>query len=469
MATEKTMKWYATGHDFGNNEVGTVTILSKNEQWMHTMPTAFCRVDVDVIKNLNNQEVQLQQQKEPAKKGRGKAAKVPAKAVSQKPKDAEVPEASVIQFMNESLAYAVGNYALSQGKRVWTGRGDDLRYATKHSVRGLIANVATRIPDKEFGLYVVTGLPGDLIMKHGMSLRQAIKKELDGTYDFSIDGGEQRRCVIEVATVVMEGAGALVAYTDRFPVSKTALCGVIDIGGGTTDLYAQRNGAPVTEYCQSDRNGVETAAQILRQIFEKKYPDRALSDEEVREIMFAFSNDNPSEFPFPTITYYGQAVPATELAAMAEEATDIAGDEITSFIASAWRQAHGGAGFSPLVLIGGGYHYFFKKIKERIPHVVDLLDITGNDDDGNKEDMLDPVYANARGYAILASRFLKKKMEAEAAAAAAAKEQGQVVEGSVNQNIQESEECIPDEEQQADQKEVAATTVPESHDRYWNA
>lgn len=452
------MKWYPAGHDFGNAEVGSVIIVSKSEQRRHSMPTAFCRVDVNVINNLTNQEVQLQQKPEP-KKGRGKAAKAPAKPSSQ-PQSKET-EACVIQFHGESIAYAVGEYALAQGKRIWTGRGDHLRYATKHSVRGLIANIATRISDKEFGLYVVTGLPGDLFMKH-RDLRQAIKKELDGTYDFSIDGSEQRRCVVEVATVVMEGAGALIAYADKTPVAKTAQCGIIDIGGGTTDLYAQRGSAPITEYCQSERVGVETAAQILRQIFEQRYPNRALTDGEVREIMFAFASGKAGEYP--SLTYFGETVPVTELQEMAEEAVDTTGAEITSFIASAWREADGGARFAPLLLIGGGYKYFLLLVKKRIPHIVDLLDVEDEDKE-QAEPLLDPVYANATGYAILAARLLAKKNKDEAEAAAV-REQATVSEGPVNQQTQEEE--TPHAEQ-ADQKEMAAVASVPEHDRYWNA
>src|SRR5205823_2710016 len=101
------------------------------------------------------------------------------------------------------------------------------------------------IPDTEFGLYVVTGLPAETYIKN-MALRNNIKTALDGTHVFTMDNNKSfRRVTIEVATVVMEGAGALIAYGDK-AANKTTESAVIDIGGRTTDLYVARGQVPVT-------------------------------------------------------------------------------------------------------------------------------------------------------------------------------------------------------------------------------
>src|SRR5205085_741917 len=82
----------------------------------------------------------------------------------------------------------------------------------------------------------VTALPAETYIKN-TELRHTIKNALDGVHTFTLDGGKTWRTVsIEVANVVMEGAGALIAYGDK-NASKTAESAVIDVGGRTTDLY----------------------------------------------------------------------------------------------------------------------------------------------------------------------------------------------------------------------------------------
>src|SRR2546429_4210053 len=86
-----------------------------------------------------------------------------------------------------------------------------------------------------------------------MALRNSIKAALDGTHVFTMDNGMTfRHVTIEVATVVMEGSGTLIAYGDR-TMSKTTESAVIDIGGRTTDLYVARGQVPVTFFFSSRR------------------------------------------------------------------------------------------------------------------------------------------------------------------------------------------------------------------------
>lgn len=393
------MKWYAAGHDFGNSDLEDVFVI-KGVEYRRSMPTAFCRVDARAIDNLSATELPPS---ESGKKGKGGKAKGKSQAVNTQNVQHAKPEFSIIQFEDESLTYAVGNFALTQGKKCWNGRGDHLRYSTKYSVRGLIVNAASVIPDQEFGLYVITGLPADLFIKY-LDLRRQIKEALDGVYKFSVDGGTTWRiCHVEVDTVLMEGAGALLAYSaqKQLTMTKSTQSACIDIGGGTVDLFAQRGAIPVPEYCKSDRFAVEAAAQLVREIFDAQHPGRGLTDIEIREIMYAYANQS-QEYPYPEISVFGTSVTHEELEAIAAEAIDQVANDIVSFVASAWREADGGARFSPLVLVGGGYYYFFEAIKKRIPHIEHL------------DDMGDfPVYANASGYAFLASKRLAKKEAAE--------------------------------------------------------
>src|SRR5260370_29600114 len=82
------------------------------------------------------------------------------------------------------------------------------------------------------------------------TLRTRIKDMLDGVHKFSIDGGKTWRTVaIQVGTVVMEGAGALIAYAEKLlPTTESA---VVDIGQQTTDLYAQRGNVPMLDLCRN--------------------------------------------------------------------------------------------------------------------------------------------------------------------------------------------------------------------------
>ena len=75
-----------------------------------------------------------------AKKGKGKKAKNPGSqsATSSTPSTTF----SAIQLQGESITNAVGDFALSQGKKIWSGRGDHKRYATKYSVLALLVRAA---------------------------------------------------------------------------------------------------------------------------------------------------------------------------------------------------------------------------------------------------------------------------------------------------------------------------------------
>ena len=155
------MKWYPYGHDFGNSEIGGVTVIDgKNESL--SIPTAFSKADINAMRNLG---VKMDQS-----------------------------NMHIIQFYGEAIAYAVGELALQQAVDVYHGRGDIQRYSSKYSLRALLAVAAALIPDTEFGLYVVTGLPAETYIKNS-TLRSNIKTALDGTHVFSTDHGRTLRSV----------------------------------------------------------------------------------------------------------------------------------------------------------------------------------------------------------------------------------------------------------------------------------
>src|SRR5437764_8235808 len=357
------MKWYPYGHDFGNAEMGGVTVI-QGANVSRSIPTAFAKADISAMQNLG---VKVDQE-----------------------------NTHIIRFHGEAMAYTVGELALQQAIDVYHGRGDIQRYASKYSLRGLLTVAASLIPDSEFGLYVVTGLPAETYIKN-MALRNSIKAALDGTHVFTIDNGKTfRRVTVEVVTVVMEGAGALITYGDK-SMSKTAESAVIDIGGRTTDLYVARGQVPVTDYCKGKPLGVESATQMLMDTFESKY-ERSLSLLEAREIMYAYASNGSIDYP--DIAVYGRTVSTHVLEWLSTEAVTQVGSEIVSFIASAWRQSDRdavAASFKPVLHVGGGVYYFYNFLTKRIPHL-------------SRPD--DPIHANALGYCSLASRLLIRKVQA---------------------------------------------------------
>jgi plasmid segregation protein ParM len=352
------MKWYPYGHDFGNAEIGGVTLLDQRAV-SRSIPTAFATVDTRTLRGLG----------------------------------IDTTTSLVLRFQNEAISYAIGDLALEQYAEPWNGHGFIQRYASSYSLRGLLAVAASLIPDTEIGLYIVTGLPAETYIKN-MEMRQTIKKALDGTYTLTLDGGQSWRTIhVEVALVVMEGAGALIAYGDKTTV-KTTESAVIDIGGRTTDLYVARGQVPQAEYCKGKPLGVESATQILMNTFETQFK-RPLSRSEARMIMRAFASHG--QLPYPDVTVYGRSIEPAQIERLTNEAIIQVGTEIVSFVASAWRQSDQGAvaaSFKPVLAIGGGVYYFYTVLKEQIPHLARTAD---------------PIHANAHGYCALAARLLARK------------------------------------------------------------
>lgn len=371
------MKWYPYGHDFGNSE--TCDVLIKNgKQLKANAPTAFVRVDPQTMRNVG-----VDLDGDPSS-------------------DQDITSHLIIQLDGEPFAFAVGQLALAQGVPVWSGRGDDDRYSSRYNIRAILALSSRLIPDKEYGLYIVGGLPADIFMKNG-DLRKQIKQSLDGLYRFSMDDGKTwRTCAIEVANVIMEGAGALLAYNrNGQTIPKEADAAIIDIGGGTTDLYAQKGQTPMREYCGSARIAVETAISMLCLAFEHKY--RSIAQDEARAILRA-SVSTAKKKPYPKLSANGKEITAEEQEALVKPILTQVGEDIASYVASTWRSSGGASRFNPVVLIGGGHYYFAEIMKKKIPHL---------------EFAEDPSNANALGYATLASKLLLRKQQQTKASTAA--------------------------------------------------
>jgi plasmid segregation protein ParM len=381
-----TFQWYAYGHDFGNSEIDAVLFKpnpakDRTDIFTKSTPTAFMQINPALLKSMG----------------------------------VDTKTAIIMRMQDEQASYGIGSLALVQSVDPWTGRGDLQRYASRYSLRSLLALSASMIPDKEYGLVVATGLPAETYQKNP-TLRKDIKQALSGVWTFTLDNGKTwRTCHTEVGVVLMEGAGALIAYGE--PESTQA---VIDIGGRTTDLYVARGHVPVIEFCTGKPVGVESAMKMLINSFESKY-GFPLSLLEARSIMhiYATAQAEMAEAPpipirgrkkpaqaaptvkptYPAISVQGNPVPTQEIENYVMEAIRQTTDDIVSFVAASWRQSDTSsavaARFNPVLNIGGGVFYFFNALKRRIPHL-------------SRPD--DPTHANALGYARSAEVLLEKKL-----------------------------------------------------------
>src|SRR5579884_1299883 len=168
------MKWYGFGHDFGNSCLSSAMCPTPGQTpYVRSVPTAF--KEITSFGDLANLGI-------------------------------NVDEIESIQLYGDSIGYVVGDFA-QEYKDAWNGRGDISRYASKYSKLGLLRNAAAHIPDHDFGIYVVSGLPATTYIKKP-ELRERIKAALEGTHVFSIDQGKTWRTAhVKVLNVVMEGAG----------------------------------------------------------------------------------------------------------------------------------------------------------------------------------------------------------------------------------------------------------------------
>ena len=76
------MKWYPYGHDFGNAQIGGVTVLGDGKSYSCSIPTAFAKADISAMLNLG---ISMDQS-----------------------------NTHIMQFQGEAMAYAIGELALQQ-------------------------------------------------------------------------------------------------------------------------------------------------------------------------------------------------------------------------------------------------------------------------------------------------------------------------------------------------------------------
>lgn len=346
------MQTYAYGHDFGNAETCGV-VFYNGRRSANSIPSATAQGTLQRLESLG--------------------VVLDKKDYVFKPTDG--PE------------MYVGQLALSQSDKSSTGRGDISRYWSARSLHLLLTVAASMIEDEEFGLSVVTGLPIQTYINDAES-RNRVKTALNGKHTFYLNN-KKRTIHVAVERVIMEGAGAIIAYGMKGNVRQ----GVIDIGGRTTDLFASNGQTPINYMCDGKPLGVELAADLLSANFQRLY-GRPLNNDERRGILYAYPQHSNHTYP----EIYVKGKPVTNLKELASQAIDSVGGDIASFVSTTWNESEQSGGvassFARVLLVGGGAYFFHEQISKIIPEV---------------QLASHPEEANALGYAAFAEGQFQRR------------------------------------------------------------
>lgn len=279
----------------------------------------------------------------------------------------------------------IGELALSQTRKSSTGRGDINRYWSPRALEFLLTIAGTLIPDEHFSLLVVTGLPIETYKSE--EAKHKVKSLLNNTHHFTLDG-RSRSAQVKVGKVLMEGAGASL----RLGLPKDRLCGIVDIGEFTTDVYAARGLDAVSYLCGGAEIGIANAGINLAKMVSREY-NRVLTSKESMDILRSYTS---SEKKYPIIDTQCGEIPAPQLDTWAHQSLQAVGREVNEFVSSLWRSGSTGTVASEfhqkgIRVIGGGAYSLLPSLKHIIPTISTIPE---------------PEYANARGYGWLAQILL---------------------------------------------------------------
>jgi hypothetical protein len=276
----------------------------------------------------------------------------------------------------------IGQKVFDDGAKPMDSHGDSSRYWTNnYNLEMLMVGSASMIDAAEYGLHVVTGLPISIYLDdpHNADL---VKEALLGTHTFLFNGTWRTMHILSVK-VIMEGAGALIAYGSN----EDVLQGVIDIGGRTTDLFVARGQKPRTANSKGFDMGVQAAVDRFNEKFRESY-GRSLSFDTRMELL----KQHVARLPYRSVKdKSGLRIPDERLAALIESSLREIGQEIATSVAAAWDDIL--MEFDKVLVVGGGAHYFAEDIQTRLQLA-------------NRAPK--PEMANAQGYARLADAVAQR-------------------------------------------------------------
>lgn len=344
---------YPYGHDFGNSETGGVLVGT---------PSRFERRIPSV-----------------ASIGSWKKVVATAQGAGREVREILASNHYVLEYDNgegRRIEKYIGQKVFDDGAKPMDTHGDSARYWTNnYDLEMLMVSSASMVAAHEYGLHVVTGLPISIYLDDPQNAER-VKSALLGTHVFRLNG-TQRVMHVESVKVIMEGAGALIAYGSN----QDILQGVIDIGGRTTDLYVARGQKPRPANSKGFALGVAAAAERFNEKFREAY--RYTPSFEARMELL---RQHVSGAPYRTMNdREGVRIHDERLRAMLHSSLREIGQEIATAVVAAWDDIL--MEFESVLLVGGGAHYFAEDIQARIRQ---------------SRVSPKPELANAAGYASLA-------------------------------------------------------------------
>ena len=329
---QTTLKTFAYGHDFGNNECDGV-LAGQGWHQERQIPSVFAPGtwrEVETFAGSLGKSVQ-----------------------------------EYLQYGHYVLAYVnnrdqlvekyLGQKVFDDGLSPSTTRADQERYwRNNYSLEALMVGSASCVQEQSYGLHVVTGLPIHLYTPE--NARQ-VEAALLGSHVFRLNG-QERSMVVQSVKVVAEGAGALIAYGSN---DSAIVEGVIDIGGETTDLYGARGQRPVRAMCDGLSRGVAAAADLFNQKFRESY-GRALSLNMCAQLL----RQHVARVAYTEVRdAQRRIVQSMDIAQLIDTALDTIGQEIATFVAQKWKEQQ--FEMQRALMVGGGAYYFQLSIMERLP------------------------------------------------------------------------------------------------------
>jgi len=255
---------YAIGFDPGNSETCIVVVSPSGEQSTLAFPSFVSRGSAGELKRYRSM-AGLGHEMHPSEM-------------------LQTGEYILSSLGGEATEYFVGALAISQGRLATSGRGDPHRYWSPRALQLLLTATGALIPDAEFGLHVVTGIP---IETYNEQNRRKVRTMLEGEHRFILNGRERFASVC-VEKVIMEGAGAMIASGDERMLRQA----VVDVGGRTTDLYTTDGQMPLIPLCKGAALGVELAGDMISRTFQEGF-ERPLTVPETRSILRAAVGSGP--------------------------------------------------------------------------------------------------------------------------------------------------------------------------------
>ncbi len=358
------IKTYAFGHDFGNTETCGLVLLGRSVQKM-MIPSVWTpgtwRMVESIAGSMGGDARSYVKDDHFHLYYVGKKGEVTDEYFGQKVFDDRLPVSSSLGDMD----------------RYWRNN---------LSLKALMISSGKLILDQAYALHVTTGVP---VKYYSEQMKAKIEDALKGTFTFRLNNTD-RTMIVKTVRVVSEAAGALIAHGKNDGKDE----GIIDIGGYTTDLYGVRSQQPIAAMRNAQTRGVSHAITLFNNKFKEEFGVELAPN--TCRLLF---REHVSKKPYTTARDLSKkAVPARDLQRLISEALLTVGNDIASFIESAWSS---NPDIEHALLVGGGAYYFKDPIIERFPYV---------------KVPSEPEYANVQGYAALSAHTLAKQAPQEKSA-----------------------------------------------------